>query len=889
MTLIPGTRLGPYEIQTPIAAGGMGEVYKALDTRLDRVVAVKILLTPVADDPEFRARFEREARAISQLQHPHICTLHDIGSHEGTDYLVLEHLEGQTLADRITRGPVPLAEALTIASQVTDALDKAHRLGIIHRDLKPGNVMLTRSGAKLLDFGLAKTVAGPAPGATDLTAAATRASPLTGQGTILGTFQYMAPEQIEGAEADARTDIWAVGCLLHEMLTGRRTFEGKTHASLIGSILKDQPPPVSVDEPLSPPALDRVIAACLAKDPDDRWQSAADLTRELKWMAASAPEKPVASARPAGRGRERLAWIAAVVVTAIAAVLAARWPGSPVTQDLTVPAVINLDPAHPALARQGSSRPGPVLSPDGRFLAYAALVDGEQALVLRDMTTGETRPVPDSLGSNTVFFSPDSRSLGFSSAMSLQRMTLSGGAPITVVDGLSTNLRGAAWGDDGYIYYTPFFSSGLFRVAAVGGSPEQLTTPDAPGGEKTHRYPVVLPGSRAVLFVVATARHSTFDDANIELLDLNTGGRRVLIEGGTFPQYVPTGHLLYSRGESIVAVPFDVDRLEVTGEPVVVADQVMNRPSYGSADFSISTSGLLVSVAPQGKLMSAVLAVDRAGRTEQIGAGEGAFQTGRMSPDEKRLAVFLTGATSQISVLDVDSGRATGLTFEWDNEYPLWTADGQKVIFQSNFGGGPTNLFWRSADGSGQAERLTTSDNIQWTGRLSSPGPFLPYWEEDPGTGSDIWVLSLEDRTTELLVQTPFEETFPAFSPDGRWLAYQSNQSGSWEVIVQTYPSDGRRWTVSSGQGTGPIWHPTGRELFYRDGDAVMVVAVAASGGFVASRPVKLFDSADDLWGVFADGRLLMRRVTAPPSVSAFNLTVNWFSELRRKMDEAER
>ena len=294
MTLIPGTRLGPYEIQTPIAAGGMGEVYKALDTRLDRVVAVKILLTPVADDPEFRARFEREARAISQLQHPHICTLHDIGSHEGTDYLVLEHLEGQTLADRITRGPVPLAEALTIASQVTDALDKAHRLGIIHRDLKPGNVMLTRSGAKLLDFGLAKTVAGPAPGATDLTAAATR---------------------------------------------------------------------------------------------------------------------------------------------------------------------------------------GPVLSPDGRFLAYAALVDGDQALVVRDMTTGETRPVPDSFGSNTVFFSTDSRSLGFSSAMSLQRMTLSGGAPITVVDGLSTNLRGAAWGDDGYIYYTPFFSSGLFRVAAAGGSSAPAVSP----------------------------------------------------------------------------------------------------------------------------------------------------------------------------------------------------------------------------------------------------------------------------------------------------------------------------------------------------------------------------------------------------------------------------
>jgi serine/threonine-protein kinase len=894
MPVPTGTRLGPYEILSAIGAGGMGEVYKARDTRLERTVAVKVLPADLAADGEFRQRFEREARTISQLSHPHICVLHDVGHDAGVAFLVMEYLEGETLAQRIERGPIPFDDALKIAVDIADALDKAHRAGVIHRDLKPGNVMLTRSGArqgaphaKLLDFGLAKGGGASADQPSMLTAAPTRTTPLTMHGTILGTFQYMAPEQIEGAEADARSDIWAFGCMLHEMLTGHRAFAGKTHASLIGAILKDQPQPASHAQPL-PRGVDHIVATCLAKDPEARWQSASDLARELKWVALSEQGAGATSGESAAaaRTRERLVWIAAILAAALATgfVVWRLRPVQPETNGPTTRAMLSLLPEEALIARPNGAGIGAALSSDGGWFAYLGRVDDRFQLFVRNMADGRSRPVPGTEGAGYPAFSPDSQSLAFVSGRTIRRVVIGGGTPVTVVDNLGS-VRGMAWGDDERIYYTPQYGAGLWRVdAAGGGVPEELTTPDRAKGEKTHRLPFVLPGSKAVLFVVGSSRDTSFDDANIDVLSLDSRTRKRIIEGGTYPQYVPSGHLLYSRGSTIVAVAFDPGRLELLGNPVVVAEGVLNRPLYGGADFGVSRAGTLVSVPASTRDDRRLLSADRRGNTEPIRVDGGFGSTSRVSPDGSRVVSFILGATSQIGIGDLKRGGAlTKITFEWDNEYPMWTADSARIVFSSNHGGGPPNIYWQSADGSGAAERLTTSEHVQRTGWYSSPGPLVPYVDIDPSSGADIWAVSLADRKAIPVVKTRFDEDGPAFSPNGKWLAYQSNQSGGWEVYVQAHPSTGRRWPISNGGGTAPMWSPKGDELLYRNGTAVMAVPVRTSSEFDHGSATKLFDTPDALLDFLPGGRFLVGRVTQPPPVTSLNLIVNWFDELRRK------
>jgi eukaryotic-like serine/threonine-protein kinase len=896
MSLQTGARLGPYEIQTPLGAGGMGEVYKARDTRLDRTVAVKVLPAELAGDPEFRQRFDREAKTISQLSHPNICVLHDVGHDAGMDFLVMEFLDGETLAQRLDRGPIPFDETLKLAAEIADALDNAHRAGVVHRDLKPGNVMLTRAGAartgqvhvKLLDFGLAKPSSGQSSSVSMLTSPPTRTTPLTARGMILGTFQYMSPEQIEGAEADARSDIWAFGCVLHEMLTGTRVFEGKTHASLIGAILKDQPKPISALHPAVPPGVDRIVATCLAKDPDERWQSAADLARELKWVATGQPGAPHAAEVPAGGvgGRERLLWASAVLVAAVAtwSVVAGTRPAQLPSGGPTTRAVIALSPEDAMIANPNTPGLGAALSGDGAAFVYTGRSDGQAHLFVRNMADGRSRPVPGTEGGTYPAFSPDSQSIAFVAGRAIRRVVLGGGAPVSIIDGLPS-VRGMAWGDDEQIYYTPQYGVGLWRVSAAGGgTPDELTTPDRAKGEKTHRLPFVLPGSKAVLFVVGGTRDVSFDEANIDVLSLETRERKRLIQGGTFPQYLPSGHLLYSHGQTIVAVGFDADRLEVTGNPVVVATGVLNRPAYGGADFGVSRAGTLVSVPATVSEDRRLLSVDRRGQPEPIRVEAGFGSTARVSPEGTRIASFMIGATSQIGIGDLRRGGGlTKITFEWDNEYPLWTVDGARIVFSANHGGGAPNLYWQSADGSGRAERLTTSDYTQRPGWRSSPGPMVPFVEVHPVSLADVWMLSLEDRTVAPVVQTPYDEDFPALSPNGKWLAYQSNRSGPWEVYVQAYPSNGRSWPISSGGGTAPLWTREGNELLYRRGAAVMVVPVQTSPEFRAGEATKLFDSADVLLDVMPDGRFLMSHITPPPPVTSLNLVVNWFDELRRK------
>jgi len=877
----------------------MGEVYRARDTRLDRTVAVKVLPPSMGSDPEFRARFEREARAISQLQHPNICTLHDIGRHEDTEYLVLEYLEGETLASRLERGPVDPGAAVTLAIQIASALDAAHRAGIVHRDLKPGNVILVRGGstsapptAKLLDFGLAKPAASVA-GTTPLTEAPTRTTPITTQGSILGTFQYMAPEQLEGREADTRSDIWAFGCLLYECLTGRRAFEGASQASLIGAILKDQPTPVSSVAPVAPPSLDRVVATCLAKDPNDRWQSAGDLARELTWIR----DVPSASATTAGPGRRSPApgsvWVASTVAIAAATGLLVWWlGGSSVTSSQPILAEL------PVAVASVEDDPPIALSPDGALLAYVP--PDRRALMLRDMRTGEIRTLAEGEMYGEPFFSPDGLQVGVLSGAirgdhamrnaALERIAVGGGAPVTVVEGLP-GPKGVWWGDDGWIYYTPAPSSGLWRVPSDGnGSPEQLTQPDASKGEKSHRRPFVLPGSKAVLFLTGTSRITSFDDGTIEVLSLADRTRHHLIDGGMAPKYIPAlGQLVYDRAGTLIAVPFDPDGLVLTGPPATLATGISDAPLTGTSRYTTSSDGTFVWVARSTEpRLATVMSVDRQGRATRIADAPATLANGRLSPDGLRLATDPDGATQQIVIVDLTRNTTQQLTYEWDNSAPVWTADGTHLVFRSNTGGGARNLYRQAADGSGEAERLTTVDEDQMPNDIS--GNTLVYESYGQPT-SDLGMLSLDGRQSGPFLNSRFDESSARLSPDGHWIAYQSNQSGAWEAYVRAFPASDRPWQVSAGGGTRPMWSPGGREIVYVHERDVMSVTVTTGPSLVVGQPARLFsmEPQDQLLDVAADGRFMVLRRNIPSIPTTLGLVVNWFEAVRRMTDGPNR
>src|SRR5450432_235169 len=595
MTLAAGTRLGPYEILAPIGAGGMGEVYKARDSRLERMVAIKVLPQHLSSSAEVRQRFEREAKTISQLSHPHICALYDVGREGETEYLVMELLEGETLSDRLAKGPLPLEQTLRYGVEIADALDKAHRQGIVHRDLKPGNVMITKSGVKLLDFGLAKAMAEPVKpsGVTSLPTVMGSANNLTQEGTILGTFQYMAPEQLEGKEADGRTDIFAFGAVLYEMATGKKAFAAPSQASLITAIMSTEPPPISSTLQTAPPALHRVVRTCLAKDPEDRWQSASDLKRELRWIGESSQSgvlaQPAVSARR--RGGSRIAWSVAVVCAAAALAAAfGLWRGrgaSAAPSDY--PLQLSLDlPAGEKLAI-ASSNSGTVirLTPDGRQMICLVRSGATTELRRRNLETGEMATIPGTTGALDPSLSVDGRWIGFASAGGLRKVALLGGAPFDVTEKAAP--RGAAWSEDGKIYFPADLYGGISRVSQDGGAVQPVTELDKADGEKSHRWPSLLPGGKALVYAALTGR--SWSEAQIVLKRLDTGERRVLIRGGTNPLYAPTGHLVYAHDGSLYAVRFDLARLEVTGQPVEVAHDVYIEAS-GAAGAAFTPSGL---------------------------------------------------------------------------------------------------------------------------------------------------------------------------------------------------------------------------------------------------------------------------------------------------------
>ena len=856
----------------------MGEVYKARDTRLDRIVAIKVLPTHLADRSELRERFEREARTIASLNHPHICVLHDIGQQDGIDYLVMEYLEGETLAQRLQKGALPLEQVLQFAIEISDALDKAHRKGVTHRDLKPGNIMLTKSGTKLLDFGLAKLKQEVAP-ATPESQLPTMKSAVTAEGTILGTLQYMAPEQVEAKEVDARTDIFAFGAVVYEMATGKKAFEGKTSASVMAAILKDEPPAMSSLQPVTPPMLDRVVKKCLAKEPDKRWQAASDLCEELKWIGESGAETSKAALRevkpPAWRQAVvlGLAVLVAVAITGLA-VWNLRSSPKPVTRT-----VITLPPGDRLV---GPDQTALALSLDGKQLAYAAIRGTASQIYLRAMDSLESRPVPGTEGASSPFFSPDGQWIGFSAGGKLKKVSVSGGAAVTLGD--AGNGFGGSWGSQGTIVFAP--GGSLLQVPDAGGAPQPLTRVEK--GENNHDWPEFLPGGKAVLFNTGNSAA----DLQVAVQSLATGQRRNLV-GGTQPRYAASGHLIYAQGTTLMAVPFDPQRLEIKGTPVPVVEGVEYSAAFANSQYSVSETGSLAYISGGSQAnQRRMVWVNRNGAEQPLSAPPQPYEIVRVSPDGRRVAVELG---EQLWLYDLARDTLTRFTFEGTrNQNPVWTPDGKRIAFFSNKEV-IANLFWQLADGSGGLERLSTSQHVQIPKSWSPDGQLLAFDELNPKTQYDIWVLQMSGHKAQPFLQTPFNEGGATFSPDGHWLAYVSNESGRPEVYVQPYPGPGGKWQISTEGGTEPTWNHNGKELFYRSGNKMMALDVATQPGLIAGKPRMLFEGqyfanewpqVSTVYDVSTDGQrfLMVKAAEQASSARQINVVLNWFEELKQKV-----
>jgi len=889
MQLLPGARLGPYEIIAPLGAGGMGEVYRARDTRLDRTVAIKVLPQQLAADPQFRERFDREARTISQLTHPHVCTLYDVGDHEGTAFLVMEYLEGETLAARIERGALKLDEALRLAIEIVSALDAAPRAGVVHRDLKPANVMLTKSSAgsasspqaKLLDFGLAKAAASTAAGG--LTMMPTTPAALTAQGTILGTFQYMAPEQIDGQEADARSDIWAFGCVLYEMLTGKRAFEAKTQATLIAAIVDRQPQPVSAVQPLTPPALDRVIAACLAKDPADRLQTAHDLLLQLRWMAegGSAVGAP-APVGPVRRSHQRLAWAVAAVMGAgflaasVVAVMHLRETPAPVEP---VQFVVAAPDKTTFAGRQLA------LSPDGRQLAFVVTSQGVRQIFVRPLGSLVGRLLQGTEDASYPFWSADSRWLGFFAGGKLKKIQVTGGPAIVLCD--AQGGRGGSWNQNNVIVFAPAAATPLMKVSASGGEPAPATVFDK--GETSHRWPFFLPDGEHFVFGAG----STTGSGPRAWLKL---GSLASTDGVTLSQIeglggYSAGHLLHVRGRTLMAQPFDLRALRTTGDAFPVIDN-LSVDSGAYAAVSGTVAGVVAYMQGTGTPITTLTWRDRGGKQLGTVLDPGVYNNLSLSPDERRLAVAIdTGSPPNRDVWIVDLGRGvpTRLTFDPGSDGGGgWSSDGTRIAITSNRRG-PFNIFALSSTQPGTEQQLFDSKTSAYTPSWSPDGGHLVYSNiTSPATGFDLWILPMNgDRKPFAFVQTPAQEDNPEFSPDGRWIAYSSTESSREEVYVRPFPGPGGVYQVSRAGGTQPQWRGDGREIFFLGLDGVLMSASvnALPGGIEAGIPQPLFETNVALaantnrrqYAAAKDGKRFLVNVpdrSAPPP--PITVVLNW-------------
>ena len=890
MPLPSGTQLGPYEILSPLGAGGMGEVYRARDTRLDRTVAIKILPAQLSNDAVRKQRFEREAKTISSLNHPNICVLHDVGHQDGIDYLVMECVEGETLAKRLEKSALPLEQVLKYGMQVADALDRAHRSGVVHRDLKPGNIMLTATGAKLLDFGLAKAAAPLVSGAT-LTAAAMQRTPVTQEGTIVGTFQYMSPEQVEGKELDGRSDIFSLGAVLYEMLTGQRAFEGKSQLSVASAILEKEPAPIIGVRPMTPQALDRAIRRCLAKDPEERWQTARDLAIELKWIAGSGSQEGIAPPTlDKAKNRERLL-MAALAVTAAVAVALVILFARRVPTELRVARAYIRPMADSSFIFSGTAA-GFALSPDGRLLAYVATMpDGKSALWVRPIDSVRAQVLAGTEGATYPFWSPDSRLIGFFAGGKLKKIEPTGGPPFTICD--ASDARGGTWNREGDILLVPAVNTGIFRVSASGGALSQVTSLDSSKNETTHRWPYFLPDGRHFLYFTGSVFAPRESLSNSVMLgSLDSKESKLLLRSNTNAIYA-SGEILFMRQYTLMAQPFDTRRLQLTGDAIPVANPVEEGRSVAKGVFSASENGLLAYVEGAGGADRRLEWIDRSGKMAGEIPGADAYAGVRVALDGKKVAYYLDSTGYDVWSYDMASGVKTPLTFGsgagQGNLYPVWSPDSHRIVF-SSYRNGKYGLYWKSSDGSGSEELLLEGiDHIRFPTDWSPDGKIVTYIEGALG-GWAIWMLPLEgERKPYLFHKSQFAEREASFSPDGKWVAYCSNESGEYRVYVVPFPNPGGKWQVSPAGGCGPRWRRDGKEIFYISLDNKMMAsevktsgssfAVGATRALFATRPYGVFGRFD----VSPDGqRFLISYEAGQPSAS-ITLAVNCPAELNKK------
>ena len=856
----------------------MGEVYRARDTRLGRSVAVKVLPDEFAADVRLRARFEQEAKTISALNHPHICTLLDVGREDGVDYLVMEYCEGQTLADRLGRGALPLDLALQYGIDLADALSRAHRAGIVHRDLKPSNVMVTKSGVKLLDFGLARMHVESS--VTDSTAQF-----LTEEGSILGTIQYMAPEVLGGADADARSDIFALGLVLYEMLTGKPAFSGPNRASVMASILEREPRPIHELAPNVPPPLEHLIDKCLSKQPDERWESAHDIAEQLRWIRESKPVPLV--------GRRR-SWTAIAIAAALLMAIAAIWkfsvreaPGAVVR--LSVPLAQQTEGADeketPSTIAIGTGLPSVAISPDGKRIAWAAEHNGINQIFVRQLDSFETVAVTGLANdqSGGPFFSPDGQYIGFVRFGSLMKKPITGGAAQPLFTKLRGAGRGATWAPDGTIYFCPSADGGIWKMSSNGGVAQKVTEPDVAAGENSHRWPQILPDGKHLLFTIRTDQIASFDDARIAVFSLDTGKWKVVLEGGAYARYA-SGNLLFGRAGNLYAVPFDLQSLSVTGPRRKVIDGVLTTPSSGAAHFGVSSNGDLVYVpggVAQGR--TALVTVDLTGHSKLIANLALSINSLKLSPVGRRIALSVAAANDHIWLYDIGSGAAARFSFERGEESsPLWTADGSRIVYTAS---PPPRLMVRNADGAGDSSELVPPSSalrVAGASTVSSDGKFLLYDARDEATGYDVWLLPFSgDRKPRPLVRSQFNEIEASLSPDQRWIAYTSDETGRFEAYVSP-TAGGGHWQVSTGGARAPQWSLDGKSVYYRQSDQFLGVPISITANDVRpgkSRVMFTIPGASD-YDVTKEGFLIAQNLEELHGPRQINVILNWKREL---------
>ncbi len=869
MALSSGTRLGAYEVLALLGSGGMGEVYRAHDTKLGRDVALKIVSAAFSHDPERLARFQREAQLLAALNHPHIGAIYGVNEAEGSHFLVLELVEGETLAERVARGRLPLGDAVAIARQVVDALEAAHEKGIIHRDLKPSNIAINADGqVKVLDFGLAKAM-DPAGLPSGTQAAVTHSPTLTfaatQAGVILGTAAYMSPEQAKGRVADKRSDVWAFGCVLFEMLSGVRAFEGEDVSDTMAAVLRGEPAWNALPTE-TPPAIRTLLKRCLDKDRRTRIPEIAVVRFLLDDATNRAAEPAPASAPgavPSSARAHAVPWsiaLASLALAATAVVLWAPWRGGAVVAPTRMQAQIGADAS--LITDLGASA---VLSPDGRLLALVARkgADARSQLYLRRLDQLQAAPLSGTDDAAMPFFSPDGQWIGFFAGGKLKKIAVTGGAAVTLCD--APNPRGGVWASDGTVVFNATAGAGLSRVSSAGGTPEALTK--LGNGESSHRWPDFVPETGAVLYTVGTGTGFAPDGANVMVLPKG-GTPKLAIRGAYHARYVATGHLVYLSNGTLFAVPFDAARSEVTGQAVPVQEAVANSAANGGAQFAVSSNGTLVYLAGETLSSNApVQWMDRSGKPMPLRATPADWSNPAFAPNGQRLAIDISdGTQADVWVYEWARDTLSRLTFDpTDDARPVWTPDSQRIAFASKRGDKTIfNLYWQRADGTGEVQRLTESKYRQLPGSWHPSGRFLAFSEARPQAGEDLMILPIEgDQATgwkpgtpTAFLATPQTESSPMFSPDGRWIAYISNETGRNEIYVRPFPGPGGKWQISNGTSDDPTWSRARRELFFASAtDLRLMVApyTVVGESFQAEKPQ-----------VWSEGRLIAR--PRPPS-----------------------